>query len=114
MRGQQFWLGPARIGQLMRFWIACGLIHLSVSDLGMLPSQGATPVGQRPQPSSLEPDSVVEVEGAVSRRTWPRAAQEIHRHAPSPQDFRYPSVPGRTLSRVGTLPAQGRRKMGTP
>ena len=81
IRGQQFWLGPARVGQLVRFWIDCDMIHLSiagtrvktvrshlsVNDLATLASQGATPAGPPPLPCSLEPDGVVEVERAVSR-----------------------------------------------
>lgn len=81
LRGQQFWLGPARVGQLVRFWIDCDVIHLSiagtrvktvrshlsVTDLAFLAAQGAMPAGPPPLPSSLEPDSVVEVERAVSR-----------------------------------------------
>lgn len=82
VRGQQFWLGPARVGQLVRFWIDCDFIHLSiggtrvktvrshlsVNDLAHLVAHGATPAGPPPLPSSLEPDSVVEVERAVAPR----------------------------------------------
>jgi len=81
IRGQQFWLGPARVGQRVRFWIDCDMIHLSiggtrvktvrshlsVTDLAILVTHGATPAGRPPLPSSREPDSVVEVERAVSR-----------------------------------------------
>lgn len=81
VRGQQFWLGPARVGQLVRFWISCDFIHLSVggtrvktvrshlsvNDLAHLVAQGATPAGPPPLPASLEPDTVVEVERAVAR-----------------------------------------------
>jgi hypothetical protein len=28
--GQQFGSGPARVGQLVEFWVACNLIHLSI------------------------------------------------------------------------------------
>jgi len=81
VRGQQFWLGPARVGQLVRFWINCDFIHLtiggtrvktvrshlSVTDLAVLAAQGATPAGPPPLASSLEPGSVIEVERAVAR-----------------------------------------------
>ena len=30
LAGKQFWLGPARAGQLVRFWVSVDLIHLSV------------------------------------------------------------------------------------
>ena len=29
--GQQFWLGPRRVGQLVRFWIDCDMVHLSIN-----------------------------------------------------------------------------------
>ncbi len=81
IRGQQFWLGPARIGHVVRFWIDCDMVHLSIggtrvktvrshlstTDLAALVGQGATRAGPPPVPSSLEPDTVVEVERAVSR-----------------------------------------------
>ena len=81
IRGQQFWLGPARVGQVVRFWIDCDFIHLtiggtrvktvrshlSVTDLAILAAQGAATAGRPPLPSSLEPDTVVEVERAVAR-----------------------------------------------
>ncbi|ADU46597.1 IS481 family transposase [Intrasporangium calvum] len=81
VRGQQFWLGPARVGQLVRFWISCDFIHLSiggtrvktvrshlsVNDLAILAAGAAIPAGPPPLPSSLEPDTVVEVERAVAR-----------------------------------------------
>jgi hypothetical protein len=28
---KQFWLGPARAGQLVRFWVSVDLIHLSIT-----------------------------------------------------------------------------------
>ena len=30
LAGRQFWLGPARAGQLVRFWADCDLIHLFI------------------------------------------------------------------------------------
>lgn len=81
IRGQQFWLGPARVGQVVTFWIDCDMVHLSiggtrvktvrshlsVNDLAILVAQGAVPAGPPPLPSTLEPDGVVELERAVSR-----------------------------------------------
>ena len=79
--GQQFWLGPRRVGQVVRFWVDCDMVHLSiggtrvktvrsrlsVTDLAQLAVEGAIPAGLPPLPSSLEPDDIVEVERAVSR-----------------------------------------------
>ena len=81
VRGQQFWLGPSRVGQRVRFWIDCDFIHLSigrtrvktvrshlsVTDLAALVAQGAVPAGPAPLPSSFGAGGVVEVERAVSR-----------------------------------------------
>lgn len=61
IRRQQFWLGPARVGQRVRFWIDCDMIHLSVggtrvktvrshlsvTDLAILSAQGAASAGPR-------------------------------------------------------------------
>ena len=79
--GQQFWLGPARAGQLVQFWVDCDLIHLSirgtriktvrshltVTDLARLTAEGAHPAGPPPLPSSADQDGVIEVERTVSR-----------------------------------------------
>jgi hypothetical protein len=84
--GNQFWLGPARAGQLVRFWIDCDWVHLSiggqrvkslrsrfsVTDLASLVAQGATPAGPAPLPSRGGPGtraerSIVEVERTVAR-----------------------------------------------
>jgi len=81
LAGQQFWLGPARAGQLVRFWVDCDLIHLtiggtriktvrshlSVTDLARLAADGARPAGPPPLPTTPGQDGVVEVERAVSR-----------------------------------------------
>lgn len=81
LAGQQFWLGPARAGQRVRFWVDCDLVHLSiggtriktvrshlsVTDLARLTADGARPAGPPPLPSTAAPDGVVEVERAVSR-----------------------------------------------
>jgi transposase InsO family protein len=84
--GNQFWLGPARAGQVVRFWIDCEWVHLSiagsrvktlrsrftVNDLDTLICQGAVPAGPPPLPSKPGPGSrarrtVVEVERTVAR-----------------------------------------------
>lgn len=78
--GRQFWLGPARSGQIVRFWLDCEWVHLSVggqrvkslrsrfatSDLDTLVSQGAIPAGPEPVasrggPGSREVRRIVEV-----------------------------------------------------
>jgi hypothetical protein len=78
--GNQFWLGPARAGQLVRFWIDCEWVHLSigghrvktlrsrfaVNDLDTLVAQGAVPAGppplaSKPGPGSRANRTIVEV-----------------------------------------------------
>ena len=84
--GNQFWLGPARAGQVVRFWADCSWVHLSigghrvkslrsrfsVNDLAVLVAQGAVPAGPPPLPSKAGPGSragrtIVEVERTVAR-----------------------------------------------
>ena len=81
MVGQrQFWLGPARAGQTVRFWAGVDVIHLTIngarvkslrshlstSDLAELRRQGATPAGPPPLPP-VDPDGgAVEVDRAVN------------------------------------------------
>jgi transposase InsO family protein len=84
--GNQFWLGPARAGQLVRFWIDCEWVHLSiggqrvktlrsrfaVNDLDTLVAQGAVPAGppplaSKPGPGSRANRTIVEVERTVAR-----------------------------------------------
>jgi hypothetical protein len=84
--GNQFWLGTARAGLVVRFWIDCEWVHLSiggarvkslrsrfsVNDLDTLVAQGAVPAGEPPLPSKPGPGSragrtVVEVERTVSK-----------------------------------------------
>jgi len=84
--GNQFWLGPARVGQMVRFWIDCDWVHLSiggqrikslrsrfsVNDLDTLVGQGALPAGPPPLPSRGGPGTgadrrIVEVERTVGR-----------------------------------------------
>jgi len=84
--GNQFWLGPSRAGQVVRFWIDCDWVHLSVggtrikslrsrftvNDLDTLVAQGAIPAGppplaSKPGPGSRANRTVVEVERTVAR-----------------------------------------------
>jgi transposase InsO family protein len=81
LAGQQFWLGRARAGQLVRFWVDCDLVHLSIGgtriktvrshltvlDLARLAADGARPAGPPPLPTTPDQEGVVEVERAVSR-----------------------------------------------
>jgi Integrase core domain len=80
LAGKQFWLGPARSGQLVRFWASVDLIHLfiagtriktvrshlSVTDLAQLIGQGAVTAGPSPLPP-IEDGNAVEVERAVNK-----------------------------------------------
>jgi transposase InsO family protein len=76
---RQFWLGPARAGQTVRFWASVDVVHLTIngarvkslrshfstSDLEELRRQGATPAGPPPLPPS-EHGTAVEVDRAVN------------------------------------------------
>ena len=80
LAGKQFWLGPARTGQVVRFWASVDLIHLfiggtrvktvrshlSVTDLARLAAQGAVNAGPSPLPP-VQPGDAVEVERVVSK-----------------------------------------------
>lgn len=82
LRGKQFWLGPARAGTTVRFWVGTDVIHLSiagarvksvrshltVADLTHLAATGATPAGRPPLPTADagEAGSAVEVDRVVS------------------------------------------------
>jgi transposase InsO family protein len=86
---RQIWLGPARAGQVVRFWADCDLIHLliggarvktlrshlSVNDLARLTAGGAVPAGPSPLPppepvraaGSGQAFAAVEVERSIAR-----------------------------------------------
>jgi hypothetical protein len=80
LAGKQFWLGPARGGQVVRFWADPDLIHLFVggtrvktvrshlttADLTRLVVQGAVTGGSSPLPP-VQPGDAVEVERVVSK-----------------------------------------------
>jgi transposase InsO family protein len=84
--GSQFWLGPARAGQMVRFWVDCEWVHLSIGgvrvkslrsrftviDLARLRDQGAVSAGPAPMahrggPGSRSSRTVFEVERTVAR-----------------------------------------------
>ena len=80
--GNQFWLGTEHAGQIVRFWIDCDWVHLSigarriktlrsrfsVADLDKLTANGAVPAGPPPVSTRQRPDvGVVEVERTVAR-----------------------------------------------
>jgi transposase InsO family protein len=86
VRGKQFWLGPARIGQTITFWADHQLIHLlaggtrirtvrshlSSADLATLAARGGRPAGPSPLPppdpdtTALETDRTVNRSGIVT------------------------------------------------
>jgi hypothetical protein len=80
---QQFWLGPARAGQTVTFWIDTATVHLSAggwriktvpsrlsaADLARLRLSGARPAGPPPAgpaPGALAASSCVEVDRLVN------------------------------------------------
>jgi hypothetical protein len=79
--GRQFWLGPARAGQTVRFWASVDVIHLSIAsarvktlrshlsgaDLTQLACDGAEPAGGPPLPPVEAGDGgAIEVDRSVS------------------------------------------------
>ncbi len=80
LAGKQFWLGPARSGQVVRFWASVDVIHLfiggtrvktvrshlSVNDLARLVAGGAVNAGPSPLPAAEE-GIAVEVERVVTK-----------------------------------------------
>lgn len=98
--GRQFWLGPARAGQTVRFWASVDVIHLSIADarvkslrshlssadLKQLADDGATPAGPPPLPpveggggGAIEVDRSVSNAGIVSLAGRQVLAAEILR-----------------------------------
>src|SRR5215217_3259168 len=77
--GRQFWLGPARAGQTVRFWASVDVIHLSIAgarvkslrshlstaDLAQLANAGAAVAGLPPLPPP-EDGTAIEVDRAVN------------------------------------------------
>ena len=80
LAGKQFWLGPSRAGQVVRFWASVDLIHLliggvkiktvrshlTLNELARLVVQGAANAGPSPLPP-IEQGAAVEVDRVVSR-----------------------------------------------
>ena len=78
--GRQFWLGPARAGQTVRFWADVDVIHLSIAgarvkslrshlstaDLAQLAQDGAVAAGPPPLPPA-EAGAAIEVDRAVNK-----------------------------------------------
>ena len=78
LSGKQFWLGPHRSGQVVRFWAGIDLIHLliggtkvktvrshlTVNDLARLVAEGAVNAGPSPLPP-LEDGAAVEVDRCI-------------------------------------------------
>jgi transposase InsO family protein len=78
--GRQFWLGPQRAGQTVRFWASVDVIHLSIAgarvkslrshlssaDLTQLARDGASPAGPSPLPAVEPQGGAVEVDRSVS------------------------------------------------
>jgi transposase InsO family protein len=76
---RQFWLGPARAGQTVRFWASVDVIHLTIggarvkslrshfssADLAQLARDGAVAAGPPPLPA-VEEGTAVEVDRAVN------------------------------------------------
>lgn len=78
LSGKQFWLGPHRSGQVVRFWAGVDMIHLliggakvktvrshlTVNDLARLFAEGAVNAGPSPMPP-VEDGSAVEVDRCI-------------------------------------------------
>jgi transposase InsO family protein len=78
LSGKQFWLGPSRSGQVVRFWAGVDMIHLliggakvktvrshlTVNDLGRLFAEGAVNAGPSPMPP-VEDGAAVEVDRSI-------------------------------------------------
>jgi transposase InsO family protein len=78
LAGKQFWLGPHRSGQVVKFWASVDLIHLliggakvksvrshlTVNDLARLVTEGAVNAGPSPLPPT-DDGAAVEVDRAI-------------------------------------------------
>jgi hypothetical protein len=77
--GRQFWLGPHRAGQTVRFWAGVDVLHLTINgarvkslrshlsppDLKQLAHDGATPAGPPPLPPA-DDGAAIEIDRAVN------------------------------------------------
>ena len=111
--GNQFWLGPARAGQVVRFWVDCDLVHLSIGGHAdqvaavavqrqrpgpLLAAQGAVPAGPPPLPSRGGPGSRAGRTSSRSSGPCPRRDRVAGQHGRARRgDPRRP--PGRDLHR---------------
>src|SRR5829696_6693173 len=80
VEGKQFWLGPARAGVTVTFWVDHDVIHLlaggarlksvrshlSTADLARLAATGGRPAGPPPLPAPQSDGSAVEVDRVVN------------------------------------------------
>jgi hypothetical protein len=97
---QQFWLGPARAGQLVTFWVDCDMVHLSiagtriktvrshlsVTDLARLAAEGARPAGPPPLSTTPGQDGIVRSNGlspASAPSPWPAGSSSPRRSSPA-------------------------------
>jgi hypothetical protein len=90
---KQFWLGPARSGEVVRFWADTQIIHLSiggariksvrshlsVADLAVLVRLGARPAGPPPLPvnDAGGPAAAVEIDRTVGTAGWVSVGNHI-------------------------------------
>jgi transposase InsO family protein len=77
---RQFWLGPARAGQTVRFWASVDVLHLTIAgarvkslrshlspaDLQQLAHQGAVPAGPPPLPAVDAAGGALEVDRTIN------------------------------------------------
>jgi transposase InsO family protein len=136
---RQFWLGPARAGQTVRFWAGVDVIHLtiagarvkslrshlSVADLAQLTKDGAVAAGPPPLPpaeagAAIEVDRAVNNSGLVGLAGRQVLAAEILRGRPvivriEPHTLMFLDPQTRELLRVRPnplTPEQARRLQG--
>ncbi len=88
--GSQFWLGPARAGQVVRFWIDCDWVHLSVG--------GARIKSLRSRFTVTDLDALV-----ATGRGARRAGTGAHRGGPGSRAGRTVVEVERTVARTGTV-----------
>ena len=125
--GRQFWLGPQRAGQTVRFWADVDVIHLSIAgarvkslrshlstaDLAQLAREGAVAAGPPPLPpaedgAAIEVDRAVNNSGLVGARRPPGARRRDPRRAPGDRPHRTADadVPGPADARAAARPPQ--------
>jgi transposase InsO family protein len=90
--GKQFWLGPARSGQVLTFWADTQVIHISIgggrvksvrshltiNDLAALSRLGARPAGPSPLPVKTDVTvGAIELDRAVGTAGWVSVGNHI-------------------------------------